>query len=62
MSRPHTSAPTVRPAAIEGIEPVRMNPIVPPVAVRAPRTKAVWSRDCGIASSAQVVSTVIGRG
>ena len=41
----HTNAPTVNPAAIEGIEPVFMKPMVPPVAVRAPRTRAVWSRD-----------------
>ena len=36
----HTRAPTVRPAAMLGTEPVRINPIVPPTLVSAPRMYA----------------------
>jgi hypothetical protein len=32
-----TRAPTVRPAAMLGTEPVRMKPIVPPMLVSKPR-------------------------
>jgi hypothetical protein len=41
----HTKAPTVMPAATDGTEPVRAYPMTPPVAVRPPRTRAIWSRD-----------------
>lgn len=33
-----TRAPTVRPAAMEGTDPVRAKPITPPTEVRAERT------------------------
>lgn len=39
-------APTVRPAAIDGMEPVFRNPMVPPPATREPRMNAMLSRDC----------------
>lgn len=36
----YTRAPTVTPAAIEGMEPVRAYPVIPPPAVRQARMKA----------------------
>jgi hypothetical protein len=36
-----TRAPTVMPATIEGMEPVRMKPVRPPPAVRRARARAV---------------------
>lgn len=36
-----TNAPTVMPAATEGIDPVRMKPVRPPPAVRSASKKAV---------------------
>jgi len=44
-----TRAPTVRPAATEGTEPVRMKPVRPPPAVRAARMKAGVSLPCEVA-------------
>lgn len=39
----HTKAPTVTPAAMDGIEPVRTYPVIPPPAVRTARMKAGMS-------------------
>lgn len=36
-----TRAPTVIPATMEGMEPVRMKPVRPPPAVRRARARAV---------------------
>lgn len=44
----HTSAPTPVPAITEGTEPVRINPVNPPPAVKRARRKASAERwSCG---------------
>jgi len=40
-----TNKPTVTPAAMEGTDPVRAYPVMPPPAVSAPRTRAMFPAD-----------------
>lgn len=51
MGMGRTRAPTVRPATIEGTEPVRAKPVMPPPETRSARMKAGVERDCGHVSA-----------